>query len=60
MVNDKDAPDFPYFIYFLVAFSVIKLFRTYILFRQLKKYNEKEMQPYVSDLFTQGEFEASQ
>ena len=33
MVQDKDAPDFPYFIYFLVAFSLIKLFRVYINFR---------------------------
>ena len=51
MVQDKDAPDFPYFIYFLVAYSAIKFFRVYILFRQLKRYKETEMEPYVSDLF---------
>ena len=51
-MREKEAPDFPFFLYFIVALGVIKTIKILVDLKQLSKYKETRMDPYVEELFT--------
>ena len=59
-VGDKHASLIPFFLYFLVALGVIRAIKILVDLKQLRKYRETRMDPYIEQLFTQQEFADSQ
>ena len=59
-VGDKHASLIPFFLYFLVALGVIRAIKILVDLKQLRKYKETRMDPYIEQLFTQQEFADSQ
>lgn len=52
-IGEKDSSTFPFFFYFLIALGVIRFIRIVVDFKQLRKYKETKMDPYVAELFTE-------
>ena len=59
-VGDKHVSLIPFFLYFLVALGVIRAIKILVDLKQLRKYKETRMDPYIEQLFTQQEFADSQ
>lgn len=56
--SSADAPN--YLLYFMSAFLVTKTLTLYIDWRQLKKYCETSVHPYLKSVVKTGDFNSSQ